>query len=229
MPSRTNYLPTRIADLIEWAVAFLRNATLLQGDVGLSEQAVTDLSTTLDRAKNAVNAASDPRTRTRITIERQRDDLDKLRQTLRSLVRQVQAHPQTTDDQRRQLDITVPDRSRSDRPAPSEEPVVTITKVQRHMVAIAIRREDGRAGKPAGISGMNVYYAVSETMPSHIGGWTHAGQATRMSHVIAMPESIAPGATVYVTANYYNGRGEVGPLADAISTNLPGGQARLAA
>ena len=50
-----------------------------------------------------------------------------------------------------------------------------------------------------------------------------------MSHVIAMPESIAPGATIWITANYYNGRGEVGPLANALSTNLPGGQARLAA
>ncbi len=229
MPSRTNYLPTRIADLIEWAVSFHRNATLLQGEIGLSEQAVTDLSTTLDRAKASVDAASDPLTRTRISVERQREDLDTLKRSLRSLVKQVQAHPQTTDDQRRQLDITVPDRTRSDRPAPGEEPVVTITKVQRHMVAIKIRREDGRAGKPAGISGMNVYYAVSETMPSHIGGWTHAGQATRMSHVIAMPESIAPGATIWITANYYNGRGETGPLADAISTNLPGGQARLAA
>jgi hypothetical protein len=44
-----------------------------------------------------------------------------------------------------------------------------------------------------------------------------------------MPEDVPGGATVWITANYYNGRGEVGPLADAISTNLPGGQARLAA
>jgi hypothetical protein len=229
MPSRTDYLPTRIADLIEWAVAFLRNATLLKEDIGLSDQALSDLSTTVDRAKASVDAASDPLTRTRISIERQREDLATLKRSLRSLVKQVQAFPQTTDDQRRQLDITVPDRTRTERPTPTEEPVVTITQTQRHMVAIKIRREDGRAGKPAGISGMNVYYAVSDTVPTHIGGWTHAGQATRMGHVIAMPTDVPAGATIWITANYYNGRGEVGPLADAISTNLPGGQARLAA
>ena len=176
MPSRTNYLPTRIADLIEWAIAFLRNATLLQSQIGLSEQALSDLSITVDRAKASVDAASDPLTRTRISVERQREDLAVLNRSLRSLVKQVQAHPQTTDDQRRQLDITVPDRTRSERPVPSEEPVVTINEVKRHLVAISMRREDGRAGRPAGISGMNVYYAVSETVPTHIGGWTHAGR-----------------------------------------------------
>ncbi len=150
---------------------------------------------------------------------------------MRSLVRQVQTHPQTTDEQRRQLAITVPDRTRTEQTAPDDEPVVTITDTKRHMVAIAMRREDGRAGRPAGIAGMNVYYAISESVPTkaQIGRWTHAGQATRMNHVIAMPEDVPGGATVWITANYYNGRGEVGPLADAISTNLPGGQARLAA
>ena len=229
MPARKDYLPTRIADLIEWMNAFFANIAAFGQSVGLSEQAVTDFGTTLTRAREAVALASDPATRTRPIVERQQDDLDTLRRSTRGLVRQIQAHPQTTDEQRRTLGITVPDRNSTPKPAPSEEPVVVVTRAVRRTVAIKMRREDGRRGKAPGCIGMNVYYAVGEIVPTTIGGWTHVGQCTRTDYAITLPDDVPAGATVWVTANYYNGKGETGPLADAISTNLPGGQARVGA
>ncbi len=162
----------------------------------------------------------------------ERKDLDKgtLRRSSQTLVRQIQARPETTDEQRRTLNITVPDRKPTPHPAPSEMPDVQLTMAIRHTIGLKIRREDGGRGRPAGDGpGANVYYAVSPTVPTTPSGWTHAGQATRMSHQIQLPESTPAGATVWIAANWYNGRGEVGPLSDAITTNLPGGQARLAA
>ncbi|MEM7807912.1 MAG: hypothetical protein AAF561_07370 [Planctomycetota bacterium] len=229
MPARTDYLPNRIADLIEWCVSFVANIAPEPSDYGVDPTAFTAYQGILTDTQTLVGMASNPHTRTGPVVEEQQEKLRELRTATRALVRQIQARPETTDFQRRTLGITVPDRTRTERPAPTEEPVVTISECQRHMVAIKIRREDGRAGKPAGINGMNVYYAVSPTVPTHIGGWTHAGQATRMNHTIAMPLDVPAGATIWVTANYYNGRGEVGPLAAAATTNLPGGQVRLAA
>ena len=229
MPNTKNYLPSRTADLIDWAVAFHGNLAAGPTEFGLSEQAVAEYLTTLTRARQSVALASDPATATRPIVGRKAADLETLRRSSRSLVKQVQARPQTTDEQRRLLRITVPDRKPTPHAPPPEMPDVQIAFAVRHTIALRVRREDGGRGRPAGTTGANVYYAVGATVPSTAGGWTHACQATRMGCQIELPAATPAGATVWVAANWYNGRGEVGPLSDAVSTNLPGGQARLAA
>ena len=229
MPTTKQYLPSRTADLIEWAVSFNGNLAVDPTAFGLNEQVVDEYQVVLARAQASVALAGDPATATRPIIGRKALDLDALRRSSRSIVKQVQAWPQTTDEQRRLLQITVPDRKPTPHPAPGEMPDVQIAFAVRHTIALRIRREDGGRGRPVGTTGANVYYAVGPTVPSTAGGWTHACQATRMGCQIELPATTPAGATVWVAANWYNGRGETGPLSDAVSTNLPGGQARLAA
>jgi hypothetical protein len=114
------------------------------------------LRTTLDQAIASHEVSNLPATRIKPAVEQTQEDVATLRRSLRSLTRQIQARPQTANKQREDLGITVPDRTRTERQSPSEEPVVTITDAKWHVVTIAMRREDGLAGRPAGISGTNV-------------------------------------------------------------------------
>ena len=223
------YLPTREADLLDWCQSFYRNLASDPTVFGLQEADVADYKAMLDAFAQSHATASDPATRTGPAIERKDADKSALRRLSQSVVRQIQARPQTTDEQRRLLDITVPDRKPTPHPAPSGMPDVQVVMAVRHTISLKIRREDGGRGRPVGTIGANVYYAVSPTVPTTSAGWTHAGQATRMGHQIALPESTPAGATVWIAANWYNGRGETGPLSDAVTTNLPGGQSRLVA
>ena len=229
MPTTKQYLPSRTADLIDWADAFGGNLMADPAAYGMLEAAVEDYLVVLNKAKAGIALAGNPATSTRPIIAQKTEDVESLRAASRALVRQIQARPQTTTAQRETLNITVPDRKPTPHPAPGEMPDVQIAFAVRHTIALRIRREDGGRGRPAGTTGANVYYAVGPAVPSTAGGWTHACQATRMGCQIELPASTPAGATVWVAANWYNGRGETGPLSDAVSTNLPGGQAWLAA
>ena len=223
------YLPTREADFLDWCKSLHRNLAADPVSFGTTAERVTEYNTTLTRFAEAYVAATDPATRTRPMIERKTETKMTLVRSTQSIVRQIQARPETTDEQRRLLNITVADRRPTPHIAPTEMPDMTMTKAISHTMELQIRRPDGGRGRPPGTLGANVYYAVSPSVPTLQTGWTHAGQATRMTTQITLPLSTPPGATVWIAACYYNGRGENGPLSDAITTNLPGGQARLAA
>ncbi len=229
MPTGKTYLPTREAEFLDWCQSFDRNLAADPTAFGVTELIVADYQTTLTRFETSYALATDPATRTRPVLVRKDKDKDTLRRSTQSIVRQIQARPQTTDEQRRLLNITVPDRNPTQSVPPTDMPDVQIIQAIRHTIQVRLRREDGGRGKPAGCVGANIYYAVSPTIPTTSEGWTHAGQATRSTHQITLPESTPAGATVWIAANWYNGRAETGPLSDAISTNLPGGQARLTA
>ena len=225
----TTYLPTREEDFLDWCESFHRNLAVEPVAFGTTAVRVAEYNTTLTRFAESYAAATDPATRTRPVIERKDADRDTLRRSTQSVVKQIQARPETTDEQRRTLGITVPERKPTTHGEPTEMPDMQLLMAIRHTIALKIRRQDGGRGRPAGTLGANVYYAVSPTVPTTQTGWTHAGQATKMNTQITLPETTPAGATVWIASNYYNGRGETGPLSDAITTNLPGGQSRLAA
>ncbi|HEY0008920.1 MAG TPA: hypothetical protein VGB55_09365 [Tepidisphaeraceae bacterium] len=225
----TNYLPTREADFLDWCQSFHRTLAVDPVLFGTNANAVDAYEEDLNRFAASYSKATDPNTRTRPMIERKDQDKKTLVRSTQSMVRQIQARPETTDEQRRQLKITVPDRKPTPHGPPTEMPATTLVSAVRHTIEMQIRREDGGRGRPTGTNGANVYYAVSPTVPTSQIGWTHAGQATRMNTQITLPESTPAGATVWIACCWYNGRGENGPLSVAIATNLPGGQSRLAA
>ena len=229
MPTTKNYLPTREADLIEWAVSFNANISKDPASFGLTLEDATDYAAAVSAAQTSVNLATDPATRTGPVVQRKAIDLQALKSLSRSLVKQIQARPRTTDEQRRLLAITIPDKIPTRHGPPTDMPDVDIVSAVSRFLGIEIRRTDGERGKPAGCIGANVYYAVSDTVPTTSDGWTHAGLSTRLSYQFQLPDIVPAGATVWVAANYINNKGEVGPLSNAVSTNLPGGQARLAA
>ena len=225
----TTYLPTREAEFLDFCESMHRNLAADPVAFGTTAERVGEYQITLTRFAEAYAAATDPATRTRPMIERKTEAKKTLVRSTQSIVRQIQARPETTDEQRRLLGITVPDRKPTPHSTPTEMPDMQMVMAVRHSLELQIRRPDGGRGRPPGTLGANVYYAVSPNVPTLQTGWTHAGQATRMTTQITLPLSTPPGATVWIAACYYNGRGENGPLSDAITTNLPGGQARLAA
>ena len=148
----------------------------------------------------------------------------------RQTVRQLQAWAGMDDPKRRTLGLPVPRRARKDIPPPDQAPRVDLLLAVRHTVRLRLRGPGGERRRPAGTSGAAVMYALGPTPPTDPRRWTWAGQWTSGTFDLDCPPQTPPGTTVWVTACYLDRRGRRGPLADAATTNLPGGQAsRLAA
>ena len=70
---------------------------------------------------------------------------------------------------------------------------------------------------------------MGETAPSTESDWTFQGNTNKTTIDVSFPPTVEPGAKVWFTAFFYNGRKQSGLAAVAVSTNLPGGSAMAVA
>src|SRR5438067_1011799 len=84
-------------------------------------------------------------------------------------------------------------------------------------------------GKPPGVNGAAVFSHVGETAPTDIGAWQFQGNTGKTNMDVVFPNTIAPGAKVWLTAFWFNGRKQSGPACNPVSTNLQGGSVSMAA
>ena len=149
---------------------------------------------------------------------------------IRELVRIIQAFPGTTDIQRAELLITIPDVEPSPIPAPGFAPAVSIVSVSGRTVRVKLKAtQSTRRGKPDGVIGASIVTCVSETEPTPSSNWTPQGNTSLTVVDLSFPESVESGAKVWISAVWLNPRMESGPPSTPIATNLPGGAEALAA
>jgi hypothetical protein len=175
------------------------------------------------------NEAQDRGTRTPAVIADKKVALKNLKANARLLARIIQATPGVTDGMKTALGLTVRAEPAPVNP-PTEMPVVEV--VDRVGTIVTLKLHDGsgsRRGKPEGVQGASVFSYVGATPPTDASGWRFEGNTTRTSVDVAFPANLAPGTTVFVTAFWYNPRGESGPGCAPVSTNIAGGSVAQAA
>lgn len=144
----------------------------------------------------------------------------------RELVRIIQAYPPLTDDQRRELKITVR-KSRTPVPAPTARPMVEVASVVVRTVTVNVYDPTSatKRNKPAGSVGAKLYTFVGANYPSDPGLWDYQGDFTKSKCEITFADSVPSGAQVWVCAAWYNRKGETGQPSVPITTNIQGGGA----
>jgi hypothetical protein len=70
-----------------------------------------------------------------------------------------------------------------------------------------------RRARPAGVAGAKVYSFIVEEPSESLHDWRHEGLLTRPCGDIDLGSNLACGAMVWITACWYNQRGECGPPA----------------
>jgi hypothetical protein len=97
-------------------------------------------------------------------------------------------------------------------------------KIKLHDSASGSKR-----GKPAGVSGASVFSYAGATAPADISAWKFEGNTSKTAVEVAFPNTTAAGATVWLTAFWFNPRKQSGPACSPVNTNLQGGSVSLAA
>jgi hypothetical protein len=120
---------------------------------------------------------------------------------------------------------------RSDEPSPvppvALAPVVAVKSVSNRIVRGTLRdaTTESSRRKPLNAAGALILIAHGPTPPVSKSGWTVAGQTGRTTWVTEVPADVQPGEPCYITAMWYNERGEYSPAADPITTYLQIGPA----
>ena len=114
MPSK-DYFPSKEGEVVPWIENFVQVATANAAALGLGTVDITALKTMNGDLAGKINAAIAKQSEAKAATEAKNIQMDKTVDTVRSMVRQVQAKPGVPDNLKAQLRITIPSPS----PTPS--------------------------------------------------------------------------------------------------------------
>lgn len=214
-----DYLPIREAELVTWTGDFLTTLQTKPANYfNVPASRIAEYVTTRNRFVNAYNTATNPNTRTGPAIEAKNVAKATLIRSTRSIVDEVQAWAQTTNEMRRELGIT----ERGKKPTPSPIPPMPFVKVESvngRDVTLNLQQSRTTKGKPRGAIGANIMVAYGDEMPTSETGWAFAATTGRTKVTVNL-NAVTEATTVWITAFWFNGRKQTSQAATPVSVSL---------
>lgn len=215
-----DFIPPREADRVNWIKQFAVKIAAAATSIGLTSSQASAFQTLADNLDAAYLLTLNGDTRTPANLIAKHQAMDIAVTSARQLVRIVQAFPGTTDEMRRTLLITVPTQ-RQPIPAPAISPTTEILSVDGHRVTAKIHAPGTtRRGLPEAVDGIAVFSFVGDECPTDPGKFKFESNTTKTTVVIQFPDSVLPGATVWITAMYFNERKMSGLAGTPVSTKI---------
>jgi len=148
----------------------------------------------------------------------------------RSVYGSVQSSTVVSDANKELLGVTVR-RNPSPQPAPEVAPGMDIVSVAGRTVKVRLHDAEvpTRKGRPPGVAGATVLSYEGNEPPASVSQYVFEGNTTRLEFNVVFPDSVAPGAKVFIVAFWRNERDLSGPACTPISTNLQFGGVSMAA
>ena len=211
----TDYIPNSDGDFDDFQRQFITFVAPNVGGGGTWNipqppfNALLPLQTTWD-AKWAI--AQDEDSRTRADVQGKDDAREAYEAALRAFVREwITPNNNITDQQRRDMNITVPDTERTRVPVPQGIPQVVIKKFEplRHTLRITDPDAEDSRAKPDGVRAAQVFRFFGDADPGDNSAYTFYGNATRFSFKVNF-EAADRGRLVWYIARWENTRGETG-------------------
>lgn len=228
-----SYLPYRDSELLAWANNFNTLLGTMGADVGINPGQIATFDGLYTAFANAYAVTqSDDRgpvaTQTKKTAK---DAMVNGPGGIRKLVGIIQKHPGTTDAQRVELRVTVPDTEPTPILPPEFAPVLIVTSLPGREMKIRLQnpQRPKHNKKPDGVQGATVFSFVGEEYPADMDLWKFEGSTTLTDFTAEIPVTVAEGAKVWFTAFWYNPRAQSGPPATPVSAYVQfGGMAKAA-
>ena len=214
-----DFVPTRDAQLATFSANFQTLVAANFASYGLTSAQSAAFTSVNSAWLAAYTAASNDGTRTPAAIMTKLEARRTMVQKLRELARIVQAYPGTTNTMRTTLGLTVPSQ-RQPIPAPSQSPTIDVKTVVGRTITIRLHNNSASRGKPAGVDGAAVFSYVGSAPPANIDDWKFEGNTTRTLINVEFGSSIPAFSQVWLTAFWFNPRGQSGAACEPINTFL---------
>ena len=213
-----DFFPRKDASALDWSRNFRDRLLLHPQHYFFTPQQVADFSQLHDDFAVKFQRTRDPGTATRPATRAKNDARRALEKMIRSMATQLRGRKEIPASEKVLLGVKQRRSGQSRTPRPGRAPGIMVLRGPGH--AMTLHLMDMPAGicrVPDNVSGATVRYHVGETAPAGSTGWTFPRQTSRSRVTIALPSSVPPGARLWVTACWYNRRGEQGPDAVAVS------------
>jgi len=190
---------------------------------GLTTGQATAFGTLNTALQSAYLIAVEPTTRTRVTISTKNVAIRNMRASAVLLSKIIYATSTVTDAQLIGLGL-LPRSTRNPIGPPATAPIVEVGIVSGRLVHIRLHSADSeRRGMETGAKGCNLYSFVGPAAPTDPRDWHFEGMATRTISQLLFPDSVASGATVWLSARWVTARGATSPASEPVRFTLQGG------
>jgi hypothetical protein len=219
---RTDWVPSADVDLDLFCQNFSTKITATPASYGLIAGDATSFATLKTDFTTKLAAATNPSTRTKVTVASKDTSRAALNAALRSLAKRVQAYTSITSALLTDLGLTVRDTVSSPIAAPSTKPILSLAILASlaHNLRFADETTPTSRARPFGVVGLQVFYAYETGADTSSSEAMHfEGVASKINYPITYPAAAA-GKTATVRARWFNRRGEVGPLSDPVTLTV---------
>ena len=225
-------VPTSDAKLAEFSTNFQVRGTATPLVFALTAPMMVLYTTLHDAFMSAYNLSKADGARSKALVVAKNDAKLALRDYARELYGIIQAAPTVTNENKTLIGVVVRDTEPSQQPPPALSPLVTsisvIGRIGRYK--IADRAFPNSKRKPANAIGATIMSATGPTPPAaNDPGWKVEGQTGKNTFVVQFGDDVAAGTACWVTAVWYNRRGEYSPACPAVLTYLQVGPMQQAA
>jgi hypothetical protein len=218
-------VPQTDAKLAEYSTNFQTRGTATPLVFSLTALQMTQYTTLHDAFISANNACKAEGARSKALCMAKDDAKVALLAYARELYGIIQASPTVTNENKTLIGVTVRDTVPSNDPPPALSPLVSNVSVTGSVgrYKIADRAFPNTRRKPANAIGATIMSATGPTPPpAGSTGWKVEGQTGRNTFLVDFGD-VAPGTPCWVTAVWYNRRGEYSPACPAVLTYLQTG------
>jgi hypothetical protein len=210
-----DFLPRPDAELLGWVRSFGDNIAVKYAGLGLTELDVTNYAADVDAFAAGFMLAIEPATRTRGNIAAKDAARRQVVAQTRTLVRILRANPAVTDAQLADLGLPPRPRRGASIGPPIIAPRLELLPSLGRIVHLRLWNDGPgpRRGKPHHVAGAMIFYCLADHPSADLAGWQFAASTSQTTFAFTPPLAATPGTQVWLTAIWFNAKGETSPMA----------------
>lgn len=220
--STPSYVPTKDADLDAWATNFDVTITAAPADYGLIAGQATAFNVLRTAYTAALLAATNPATRTSVTVAAKDAARNAMVANARQLAMIARQYPAITDELLATAGLTVPDTVPSPIPAPTSQPV--LSQFASSPLQLVLRTKDSiltnPRARPQGVTGLMLWMKVGTPAPASVADCQFVGLFGRTPLTVDFDPADGGKPATFI-AKWTNAKGQVGPESAMVAITIP--------
>ena len=224
-----NFYMGKEADVVSGCNNFAQLIASDPASYGISSEEATAFGELNATLQSTYLASANPSTRTTVAVAAKNTALLEMRNYAMLLTKIMYLKPTVSDEQLIGLGLS-PRQGRSPATIPETSPRIAVVSVIGRTVKLRVTEAGSTSrGMPYGAAGANIFSFVGTTPPTDARDYRFEKMTTRATIDLQFDNSIASGATVWLSACWVSTRGKTSIASDPMNFTLQGGSVSVAA
>ncbi|WP_162510929.1 hypothetical protein [Treponema endosymbiont of Eucomonympha sp.] len=216
-----DFIPHQDGAFLEWAKTLTSYVAAHLTGFNIQESALAPIQTLLADYQTAYDKAENPN-RGKADVLAKNEARDALKAALRTFIKAYLTYnPEVTDVDKESMGLPLHDSTRTPVPAPSTIPEIELdSSVIRQISAHFRDSGSDRRGKPQGVHGVELRWALLDNPPSSVEDLTKSAFDTASPYIFTFDEADR-GKALYICPRWENNKGDKGPLGEIVKAIVP--------